>query len=174
MIRSQPISVELLLPFPVLCIFIRNTVIVFICCFVLVRDRGGGEVLSETQRDKGWLSNSVMFNQYPSLWRNSSEMVTGRVFSTHQTHFLAVWNGKRDPFRSQDTQLPIFPSCHSCPLTAALLGHGASSLRWAVGPLVHSHQRSHRLMQLQLTSANYMSSDSQWVFLSSHSNDESP
>lgn len=64
-----------------------------------------------------------MSNQYLSLWRNSSEIVMGRVLSAHQTHFLAVWKGLRDLFLSQDTQLSIFPAVTTGPvLQHVLLG----------------------------------------------------
>lgn len=47
---------------------------------------------SETWGDKTCVSNSRMFNQYLSLWKNSSKVVLEGEIHSHQTCFFAVWN----------------------------------------------------------------------------------
>lgn len=60
--------------------------------FFSVPDWGESAYLSETWGDKTCVSNSRMFNQYLSLWKNSSKVVLEGEIHSHQTCFFAVWN----------------------------------------------------------------------------------
>lgn len=57
-----------------------------------VPDWGESAYPSKTWGDKTCVSNSRMFNQYLSLWKNSSKVVLEGEIRSHQTCFFAVWN----------------------------------------------------------------------------------
>lgn len=110
-----------------------------------VPDWGESAYPSETWGDKTCVSNSRMFNQYLSLWKNSSKVVLEGETHSHQTCFFAVWIWE-DSSHSQD-ELSLF----SWALTTGF-EHGVSSLHWILGIPIQSHSWSLNLMDRKSTS----------------------
>lgn len=112
-----------------------------------VPDWGESAYLSETWGDKTCVSNSRMFNQYLSLWKNSSKVVLEGEIHSHQTCFFAVWNDLGGFITQSRRAKSIFLGS---PCTTGF-EHGVS-LHWILGIPIQSHSWSLNLMDRKSTS----------------------